>query len=317
MKRGLLLTSVTTPLMVPTLSRHFTVHVKPVHGDWRPAILPVAERIEALVTTTFVGAEGALIDALPNLAVVVNAGGHTDTTDVAAVRARGLPMANTPGLSTEDVADATFGLALHAARRICEGDRFVRAGRWPRESMPFGMSLTGKVFGVLGLGRIGRAVARRAAAFDMDVRYHGPREKPDAPYPYVPDPVTLAREADVLAVTCGTGPTTRNIVGDEVLAALGPQGILATVARGCVDQDALVAALTEGRLGAAGVDVFVDEPNVPEALLALDNVVLTPHYASGTREAKRQQVDTVLENLLAHFAGRPLVTPLEDHPAPG
>ena len=311
MKLDLLLTSITTPLMVPALSHHFTVHVLPTDTDWRPGVMPVAERIRALVTTTFVGAEADLINALPNLDVVVNAGGHTDTTDVAAIGARNVPMAYTPALTREDVADVAFGLALHAARRVCEGDRFVRAGRWPSESMSFGTSLTGKVFGVVGLGMIGRSVARRAAAFDMDVRYHGPRPKPDVPYAYRSDLIQLAQEADILTVTCGTGPATRNIVDANVIEALGPAGILSTVARRCVDQDALVAALVEGRLAAAGVDVFEDEPNVPDALLSLENVVLTPHYASGTREAKQDQVDLVVENLLAHFDGRPLLTPLQ------
>jgi lactate dehydrogenase-like 2-hydroxyacid dehydrogenase len=188
----------------------------------------------------------------------------------------------------------------------------VRAGRWPTEGDPvLSNSLSGKRMGILGLGRIGRAVAKRAEAFDMRLCYHGPHRKPDAPYEYFPDLVEMARAVDCLIVTCLGGPTTKGLVSREVIEALGPEGWLINVARGSViDEPALVEALVNGRLGAAGLDVFANEPEVPEPMLGLDNVVLQPHQASATWETRDAMGQLVLDNLKAHFAGQPLPTPV-------
>ena len=309
-KPHLLLTLIATPLMVPALEEYFVVHVLP-DGDGRGAFLDTwGSRIRALVTTTFVGADAALFAALPNLEVVVNGGGHVDTTDLATVAARGLPMAATPDLTTGDVADTVIGLLLAVVRRVAEGDRLVRAGQWACRPLGLATALGGRRLGIVGLGSIGAAAARRAEAFDMAVHYHGPRPKAGVPYPYHPDLVAMAAHVDFLALTCRSGPDTRGLVGRSAIDAIGPAGFLVSVARRCVDEVALVAALTEGRLRGAGLDVFETEPDVPAALLAMDQVVLTPHIGSATEAAKADQVALVLANLRAHFAGRSLVTPV-------
>jgi lactate dehydrogenase-like 2-hydroxyacid dehydrogenase len=207
-----------------------------------------------------------------------------------------------------------MGLALMLAvlRRVVEGDRYVRAGRWRKEGpMRLAACARGKRLGILGLGRIGKALARRAEALGMRVAYHGRRPQPDIAYPFHGDLVDLARDSDVLALTCPGGAETRGLVDAAVLEALGPAGYLVNVARGSVcDEPALVAALVEGRIAGAGLDVFADEPNVPEALLGLDNVVLQPHAASATDETRDAMAQLVVDNLAAHFAGKPLLTPV-------
>ena len=308
-KPDILLTHSSAPQMVPTLEQRFTVHLLTEAGDRDAFVAAVRDRIRALVMTTFAGADARLIDALPNLEFVINAGGHYDNSDVGAIRARGLPMAYTPGVTTEDVADTVIALLAATARRICDGDRFVRAGRWHQGAMGFGARLNGKPLGIVGLGRIGRAVATRAAAFDMEIHYHGPRRKNDVPYRYHGDITGLARSVAFLAVTCRSGPETRRIVGRRVFEALGPGGMIASVARGAIDEAALIEALEAGRIGGAALDVFENEPDPPEALLAMENVVLTPHIGSAAKEAKQAMVELVLANLDAHFAGEPLPTP--------
>jgi hydroxypyruvate reductase len=201
---------------------------------------------------------------------------------------------------------------LDVARRVSANDRYLRAGRWLAEGDPqLAHALAGRRIGILGMGRIGRAVARRAAAFDMVLSYGGPSRKDDLDLPYHADPVALAAAVDVLMVTCTGGPATAGLVGREVIEAVGPKGWLINVARGSViDEPALVEALVAGKLGAAGIDVFADEPNVPEALLGLDNVVMQPHQASATVETRDAMGNLVLDNLKAHFAGQPLPTPV-------
>jgi lactate dehydrogenase-like 2-hydroxyacid dehydrogenase len=176
--------------------------------------------------------------------------------------------------------------------------------------MPFGRSLRRRRLGIIGLGRIGRAIASRAAAFGMEIAYQGPRQKPDAPHRYFTDPAALAAWSEILVVACPGGAATRHLVDRTVIEALGPVGTLINIARGSiVDEKALVEALRTGRLGAAGLDVYQDEPRAPEALFAMDNVVLSPHTGSATHDTRRAMGDLVVENLLAHFAGRPLLTP--------
>ncbi|MCC2664082.1 MAG: D-isomer specific 2-hydroxyacid dehydrogenase, partial [Geminicoccaceae bacterium] len=251
------------------------------------------------------------IEALPGLEIIDVYGVGVDAVDLATAKARGLRVTNTPDVLTVGVAELGMALLLDLARRVAYNDRYLRAGRWPTEGDPeLSNSVAGKRMGILGLGRIGRAVARRAEAFDMTVCYHGPRRK-DVAYEYVSDLVAMARAVDCLMVTCLGGPSTAGLVGREVIDALGPKGWLINVARGSViDQQALVEALLEGRLGGAGLDVFAGEPEVPKALLGLDNVVLQPHQASATWETRDAMGQLVVDNLKAHFAGRPLPTPV-------
>ncbi len=256
-------------------------------------------------------ADAGLIAAYPKLEIIACNSVGVDGIDLEAARARGVIVTNTPGVLTDCVADMAFALLLAATRRIAEGDRLVRAGDWPRRELGLGWRVTGKRLGIIGLGRIGRAIARRAAGFEMSVAYHARNRQDDVDYVYHADPASLAAESDVLALSCPGGDVTRHLVDGQVLAALGPDGILINVARGSVvDETALVAALANRSIRAAGLDVYQDEPNVPAELFALDNVVLAPHQASATVETRRAMGELLVENLVRHFAGKPVLTPV-------
>jgi lactate dehydrogenase-like 2-hydroxyacid dehydrogenase len=197
-------------------------------------------------------------------------------------------------------------------RRICESDRFVRSGQWLTRTMAMGRELGGKTCGIVGLGAIGRQVAKLADAFGMSVRYHGPRRKEGTTFPYHADLEELARLSDCLVVTCPLTPETRGLVDARILDALGPEGFLVNVARGpVVDEQALIAALRDGRIAGAGLDVYWDEPRVPAELLAMENVVLTPHMGSSTREVREERGRKLLANLRAHFAGQTVPNPVK------
>jgi hydroxypyruvate reductase len=281
-------------------------------ADGQAFIGEVAPRVRAVLTNGIIGADRALIEALPALEIIGVYGVGVDAVDLATAKARGVRVTNTPDVLTIGVAELGMALLLDLARRVAYNDRYVRAGRWPTEGDPvLSNSVAGKRMGILGLGRIGRAVARRAEAFEMTICYHGRTRRDDVAYEYVPDLVAMARAVDCLMVTCLGGPTTAGLVSRAVIDALGRKGWLINVARGSViDQPALVEALVEGRLGGAGLDVFAGEPEVPDALLGLDNVVLQPHQASATWETRDAMGQLVVDNLKAHFAGRPLPTPV-------
>ena len=268
--------------------------------------------VRGAVTNGIVGMKGDLIEALPALEIIGVFGVGVDAVDLATARARGVRVTNTPDVLTEGVAELGIALLLAVARRIPFNDRYVRSGRWPKEGDPaLASSLAGRRLGIVGLGRIGRRVALLAEAFGMVISYTGPRRKDDVAWRYYGDPVDMARDVDVLIVTCKGGAETAGLVGREVIEALGPEGWLINIARGSVvDEAALVEAVVSGRLGAAGLDVFAREPQVPEALLGLDNVVLQPHQGSASEETRSAMGRLVLENLEAHFAGRPLLTPV-------
>jgi lactate dehydrogenase-like 2-hydroxyacid dehydrogenase len=267
--------------------------------------------VHGIVTGSLVGASAALMDALPHARIVACFGVGVDTIDLAHARARGIAVSNTPDVLNEDVADMGVALLLATARRIPQADRFVRAGRWPRELMPFTHRVHGASAGIVGLGRIGAAVARRLEAFDMTIAYHGPRDKRHPRYRYYADLAAMARACRYLVLCCPGGEATRHLVDRAVLSALGPEGTLINIARGSVvDEAALVEMLRDGGLRAAGLDVYADEPQVPAALMALDNVVLQPHMSSSTHETRAAMADLVMANLRAHFAGKPLPTPI-------
>jgi lactate dehydrogenase-like 2-hydroxyacid dehydrogenase len=249
------------------------------------------------------------MDALPKLEIIANFGVGVDAIDLAAAKARDIVVTNTPDVLNECVADCGMALVLNTLRKFPQSEAYLRSGYWAsRGSYPFTTSLGGKTLGVLGLGRIGEAVARRAAAFGMKIRYHN-RNKKDVPYAYDPDPVALARNSDVLIVVTPGGAATSGIINAKVLDALGPQGYLVNIARGSVvDQPVLLKYLQEGRIAGAGLDVFADEPNVPPEFFALDNAVLLPHVASATVETRTAMGNLQIENLRLHFAGRPVAT---------
>jgi hydroxypyruvate reductase len=270
----------------------------------------VAARTEILVTSGGAGASRVLIERLPKLRLIACFGVGVDAIDLAAARERGIAVTNTPDVLTDDVADLAIGLMLATMRGISAADRYVRAGLWLRGPMAVQTKVSGKALGIVGMGRIGQAIARRAAAFGMQIAWTGPHDK-DLPWRYEPDLIALARGVDVLIAACPGGSATRGLINCAVLEALGPEGVFVNIARGSVvDEAALVDLLTAGQLGGAGLDVFVDEPNVPAALLALDSVVLQPHQASATRETRFAMGQLVVDNVAAFVAGRPLITPL-------
>jgi lactate dehydrogenase-like 2-hydroxyacid dehydrogenase len=291
------------------LEADYTVHRLWQAPDRGAFVRDVAPRIEVLVTTGGAGVARALIEQLPRLRLIACFGVGVDAIDLAAARERGVAVTNTPDVLTDDVADLAIGLMLAALRGLATADRYVRAGLWLRANMPLQTRMSGKRLGIVGMGRIGQAIARRASAFDMSIAWNGPRPK-DLPWRYEPDLLALARSVDVLVAACPGGAATRGLISRAVLEALGP-GVFVNIARGSVvDEAALVDLLVTQRLGGAAIDVFADEPRVPEALFALDHVVLQPHQASATRETRGAMGQLVLDNIAAHVAGRPLLTPV-------
>lgn len=291
------------------LEADYTVHRLWQAPDREAFVRDVAPRVEVIVTTGGAGASRALIEQLPKLRLIACFGVGVDAIDLAAARERGVAVTNTPDVLTDDVADLALGLMLAALRGIATADRYVRAGLWLRANMPLQTRMSGKRLGIVGMGRIGQAIAKRASAFDMSIAWNGPRPK-DLPWRYEPDLLALARSVDVLVAACPGGAATRGLISRAVLGALGP-GVFVNIARGSVvDEAALVDLLATRRLGGAALDVFADEPRVPEALFALDHVVLQPHQASATRETRAAMGQLVLDNIAAHVAGRPLVTPV-------
>jgi lactate dehydrogenase-like 2-hydroxyacid dehydrogenase len=269
----------------------------------------VAAKARALITSGLDGAPASLIARMPKLEIItVNSVGY-DLVDMKSALARHIPVTHTPDVLTDDVADLAIGLMIMTSRRLAQADRFVRAGRWTKEKFPVAGKVTGKRLGILGLGRIGRAIATRAEGFGMEILYTD-RARLNTSYRFLPDLVSLAKESDFLMVATSAGPDARHMVDAAVLAALGPEGILINIARGSVvDEAALIAALEGGKIAGAGLDVFEHEPNVPQALIGRDDVVLLPHIASSTRETRGEMGRLVIKNLDAWFSGKPLVTP--------
>ncbi|KAA0588923.1 lactate dehydrogenase-like 2-hydroxyacid dehydrogenase [Azospirillum lipoferum] len=309
MKPEILLVESMMPAVEQGLDAAYTVHRLSAAPDRDRLIAEIGDRVRAIVTGGGTGVKNAVVDALPNLGIVAINGVGTDAVDLEHCRGRGVRVSNTPDVLTDDVADLAVGLMIAASRRMMVGDRFVRAGQWPKGKLPLARKVSGKRLGVLGLGRIGEAIARRAEAFGMTIAYTNRKPRDGVSYRFVASPVDLARESDILMVAASAGPDARNMVNRAVLDALGPEGLLVNVARGSVvDEPELLAALTEGRIGGAALDVFADEPNVPEGFYGLDNVVLQPHQASATLETRTAMGQLVLDNLEAFFAGRPLPT---------
>jgi len=271
-----------------------------------PRIVGVAATGESRVPAT-------LLAQLPNLKVVSVFGVGYDGVDTQAAIARGVPVTHTPDVLTDDVADLALGLLLSIARHIPQADQYVRQGRWPSGPMVLGRKVSGARVGIVGLGRIGKAIARRAQAFDMSIAYTARTEKADSGYTYYPSAKALAAEVDFLIAITPGGAATRRLIDADVLAALGPQGFLINVARGSVvDEAALIKALQSGVIAGAALDVFENEPNVPSELWSLPNVVLTPHMASATRQTRQAMADLAFANMKAGLGGEPLLTPVPE-----
>lgn len=267
---------------------------------------------DVAVTSGRFGVGTELMRALPNLRAVVNFGVGYDTTDTRQAAERGIAVSNTPDVLNDCVADTAVALYVDVLRRTSAADRYVRRGDWARKgNFPLATKASGKRVGILGLGRIGKVIARRLEGFDCTINYHNRKKAPGVPYEYASSPVELARNADVLIVAAAGGPESVHVVDHDVIEALGPNGYLINIARGSVvNEQALVAALLDGRLGGAGLDVFADEPKVPQDLLSMDNVVLLPHLGSGTNETRAAMAELTLANLAQFAADGTLVTPV-------
>jgi lactate dehydrogenase-like 2-hydroxyacid dehydrogenase len=296
------------PSLMADLERAYTCHRLYEAPDREAFLAAAAPRVRAIATAGHAGADAALIDALPKLEIIANFGVGVDMVDLEHAERRGVIVTNTPDVLTEDVADLAMALITCVARGIVSGDRYVRAGRWePEGPMPLMRSVGASTIGIVGMGRIGRAVARRAEATGAKIAYFSRQAKDDLPYPFVADLIDLAAASDYLVLCAPGGAGTRHMVDRPVLDALGPTGAVINIGRGSlIDEAALLAALLDGRVGGAGLDVFEDEPRVTPGLTGLEQVVLVPHIGSATHETRRAMGEMVAANLAAHFAGQPL-----------
>jgi lactate dehydrogenase-like 2-hydroxyacid dehydrogenase len=271
-----------------------------------------ATDIRVVVTSGNPGIDANTIGALANLEAIVNNGAGVDAIDLEAAGRRGIGVSNTPDVLSDTVADAALGLILMTLRRFGAADRYVRAGRWARDGQfPYARDVSGLRVGILGMGRIGSAIATRLLGFDCAIAYHNRHRIEGSPYRYAESPVQLAESVDVLVVATTGDHGARNLVDRAVLEALGPEGYLINIARGSVvDQDALVELLVGGALAGAGLDVFADEPQVPTELLNLDNVVLFPHVGSATARTRKAMALLAIRNLDSYLSTGELVTPV-------
>ena len=278
---------------------------------WETAEADTLAQVGAVIAAGEFALDKPLLERMPKLGLIACFSAGYDGIDVGWARARGLAVTHAPGVNAEDVADHAIGMMLALRRRIFEGDALVRAGGWDTATNRLSRSLAGQVAGVVGLGRIGVAVARRCAVLRMEVRWWGPRAKPDAEYPRAESLLTLAAHSDVLVLAAPGDAANRGMISAEVIAALGSDGLLVNVGRGqLVDEDALLAALRAGMLGGAALDVFADEPTPAARWAGVTNTVLTPHTAGATDAAVRAMVGLLLANLDAFFEGGALVTPV-------
>jgi lactate dehydrogenase-like 2-hydroxyacid dehydrogenase len=300
------------------LDREFEVLELWKAADPDAAIAAIAPRCRFAISAGHWKYDDAMLDRFPKLEIVANYGVGYDPIDTTACAKRGIVATNTPDVLNDEVADTTIALLLAAIRRIPQADRYVRSGKWLQAAFPLTPTLIGRMVGIVGLGRIGLTIAKRLEAFAIrGIAYHSRTPKADAPYAYYANLVDMARDCDVLIVITPGGAATRKLVNRDVLEALGPGGCLVNVARGTVvDEDALVECLQTGKLGMAGLDVFEHEPKVPEALFALDNVVLAPHVGSATHHTRDAMGMLVVENLVAWKNGKAPVTPVPETPVP-
>ncbi|MEP7281717.1 MAG: 2-hydroxyacid dehydrogenase [Rubrivivax sp.] len=305
-----------SPLLMPQLRAAYTVHER-THLTDPEAFARIAPQVRAVAASGDSQVPASLIAQLPALEVISVMGVGYDGVDVAAAKARGVVVTHTPDVLNDDVADLALGLMLSAARQLPAADRYVREGRWEATGpMPLARKVSGARLGVVGMGRIGQAIAQRAAAFGMSIAYTARHARAAVPYRYLPSVRELAAQSDFLVLITPGGAATRGLVDAEVLAALGKgagEGILINVARGSVvDEAALIDALERGVIAGAGLDVFADEPKVPARLMALPHVVLVPHIGSATGQTRQAMADLAAANLREHFAGRALPTPVPE-----
>ena len=303
------------PDVMAAVEARFTLHRLDLAPDVEAFFRELGPRIRGMATGAQAPVDRTLIARLPALEIIASLGVGYDTIDTGAARERGIVVTHTPDVLTDEVADLALGLLLATVRQIPQADRYLRAGHWPRQTYPLTPTLRGRTIGILGLGRIGRAIATRLEGFGVAIAYHGRRRQADVPYAYHPTLLGLAEAVDVLLVVAPGGPETNGLVDATVLKALGPQGLLVNVARGSVvDEAALIRALQAGTILGAGLDVFAREPHVPPDLIAMDGVVLLPHVGSASVHTRAAMGRLVVDNLTAWFSGQGPLTPVPETP---
>jgi lactate dehydrogenase-like 2-hydroxyacid dehydrogenase len=303
------------PDAMAQLEAAYTLHRFDQAQDKGAFLAEFGPRCRAIVTNGHAKLDRSMLDAMPNLGIVACSSAGFETFDLAGLAMRGISLTNTSAALSDDVADAAIMLLLAARRNLVDAHAYVRSGDWARKGMfPLQHTIAGRRLGVVGMGTIGRAIAKRACALNMKVGYWN-RSAKDVPWDYQADLLALARDSDNLVVIVAGGEGTRGLISAEVMDALGPEGLLINVSRGSVvDEKAMIAALAEGRLGAAALDVYADEPNPDSRLVGLPNVTLFPHHASGTVETRDAMAQLAVDNLAAFYAGKPLLTPVDLRP---
>ncbi len=301
-----------SPFYEAHLRQHFALHDR-LHESDPAAFAKIAPQIRAIAASGESKVSAELMAKLPALEIISVFGVGYDGIDTQAAKARGVMVTHTPNVLNDDVADLAMGLMLAAARQLPAADRYVKDGKWPNGPMPLARKVSGARLGIVGMGRIGQAIAARAQAFGMRIAYTARNAKTDMAHRYVATPTALAAESDYLVVITPGGAGTRKLINAEVLAALGTKGILVNVARGSVvDEAALIEALQNGVIGGAGLDVFENEPNVPEALRQMPHVVLAPHIGSATTNTRQAMGDLAFNNMHHHFSGKAVLTPVPE-----
>lgn len=300
--------------VVAALEERFVLHRLWEQPDPDAFLARVGSAVRGLAASTYAGAiDAAWFDRLPALEIIASFGVGYDKIDASAAASRGIVVTNTPGVLDEEVADLAVGLVLATLRRIPQADRFLRDGRWLAGSFPLSPTLRGRRVGILGLGAIGKAVARRLEAFGVPIAYHGRSRQEGVEFDYYPTAAALAASSDILIAVVPGGSGTQHLIDATVLEALGPNGVLINIARGSVvDQEALIAALQAGTIGGAGLDVFDDEPNVPDALIGMENVVLLPHIGSASHATRAAMGQLVVDNFVAWFDKGSAITPVPE-----
>ncbi|MDN0093599.1 2-hydroxyacid dehydrogenase [Yersinia rohdei] len=303
-KQAVLIIAPVMDYLTEKLEQNFSVHKLFQLTDPAAFLAEQGKNIKGIVTRGDIGVTNEVLALLPELQIISIFGVGTDAVDLDMTRERNIIVTTTPGVLTDDVADTALGLIIATSRRLCQADKFLRAGQWPHSSMPLSSKVTGKRLGIFGMGRIGQAIARRATGFDMQISYTDTTHIESLPYQYLPDLISLAQQSDILVVAISGGKDSVGLVNKAIFAAMPNHALLINIARGSmINQDDLIHALQQQEIGGAGLDVFADEPNVPQALIEMENVVLLPHIASATIETRIQMSDIVFSNILAHFSG--------------
>jgi lactate dehydrogenase-like 2-hydroxyacid dehydrogenase len=315
-KAEVLMTGPMQPIVIETIEAACTLHRLWEAPDPDAFLREAGPRIRGVATSSsHLPSDASLFDKLPNLEILASFGVGYDHVDAIEAAKRNVIVTNTPDVLNDEVADLTLGLLLATIRQLPQADRFLREGRWLEGPFPLSATLRGRKVGIVGLGRIGKAIAQRIESFGVPVSYHGRSEQADVPYPYFATARDLAKAVDVLIVIIPGGAGTKHLINAEVLEALGPNGILINVARGSVvDERALIEALRSRTILSAGLDVFEDEPQVPQELIDIEHVVLLPHVGSATDHTRAAMGKLVADNLVSWFSGKGPMTPVPETP---